>query len=345
MDIEVFKSLSEMPGPSGFEDRIRDYILTQIENYVDGYKIDALGNLITWIGDGEPKLMLDAHMDEIGFIVKYITDKGFLKIANLGGIKPMIAIGSKVSVMGDKGDITGVVGSIPPHLAKAGLDKTGLKIEDLYIDIGAENKDEVLELGIHKGTPIVFKQEFEERGKYIYGKAFDDRIGCGILVSLIKEVKDIETGTLYAVFSVQEEVGCRGALTAAYNINPKIAIAIEGTIAADTPGVSPENTITSLGRGPAIRIMDGSMIANKKLFNIIKNIAEERKIPYQIQLSPYSGTDAGKIQLVRRGVAVTSLSVPSRYIHTPLSIAKKSDLENTIKLIRYSIPEILERFK
>lgn len=345
MDIEIFKFLSEILGPPGFEDRVRDYILSQIEDYVNGYKIDALGNLITWIGEGEPKLMLDAHMDEIGFMVKYITDKGFLKITNLGGIKPIIAVGSKVSVMGDKNDITGIIGSIPPHLAKAGLDKTGLKIEDLYVDIGAENRDEVLKLGVHRGTPITFKQEFEDRGECIYGKAFDDRIGCGILVSLIKEIKNIDIGTIYAVFSVQEEVGSRGALIAAYNIDPKIAIALEGTIAADTPGVSPENSVTCLGKGPAIRIMDGSMIANKKLFNIIRDTAEDRKIPYQIQLSPYSGTDAGKIQLVRRGVAVTSLSVPSRYIHTPLSMAKKSDIENTIKLIRYSIPEILKRFK
>ncbi|RLE80719.1 MAG: M42 family peptidase [Thermoprotei archaeon] len=342
-EIEVLKLLSEIPSPPGFEHRVRTVIKDMIEDYVEELFEDSLGNLVARIGRGSPKLMLAAHMDEIGFLVRYITDDGFLKVTNLGGVNPNVAVGSKVVVLAEREDIVGVLGCVPPHLLKA--EKAQISVEELFVDIGASRKDEVLKRGVNLGTPLTFKQEFSTSGNLVFGKAFDDRLGCAVLVNLAKRLRDFRNGSIYLAFTVQEELGLRGATVAAYRIAPDVALSIEGTIAADIPGVSPENYITSLGKGPAIRAMDRSMVANPKLFRILIKVAEENSIPYQIQISPRSGTDAGKIQLARGGVAVSSVSVPARYIHSPLSVACVDDYLNAIKLLEIAIPEILECFR
>ncbi|HDH07321.1 MAG TPA: M42 family peptidase [Thermoproteales archaeon] len=345
-EIEVLKVLSEELGPSGREDRVREIITQMIKGYVDEFTVDVMGNLIARKGEGKPVLMLAAHMDEVGFLVRFITEKGFLKVAALGGINVYATIGSRVAILKEEGgDIEGVLGTIPPHLLrKKDSQPKQPTIEDLFIDVGAKSRDEALEMGIKIGDYATFVQKFAMKNDIMFGKAFDDRLGCSVMVSLIKGIKDVP-GTVYFVFTVQEEVGLRGAHVAANRIKPDIAIALEGTIAADIPGVSPENYITQIGEGPAIRLMDARTLANRKLVDILVNVAEERGIKYQLQISPYSGTDAGAIQFAGTGVAVTAVSVPARYIHNPLTLALKSDYLATIKLLKEAIPEILHKFR
>ncbi|MCD6562856.1 MAG: M42 family metallopeptidase [Thermoproteales archaeon] len=341
--IDILSKLSDALGPSGFEDRVRDIIIKEIKNYADKIKIDNLGNLVAIKGEGKPRIMLDAHMDEIGFIVKYINEKGFIKVAALGGINILNVIGKEVILLGKNGDVHGILGSIPPHLLKKSDSAKNLPtIEDLFIDIGAKNKEDVVRYGIEEGTPSTFVPSFKENDDYVFGKAFDDRVGCAILVELVKNI-EVSNGTIFFVFSVQEEVGLRGATIASNWIKPDLALALEGTIAADIPGMPEEKYVTLLGNGPAIRIMDASMIANRKLVSFIRSIAEAKRIPYQLQLSPYSGTDAGRIQFAGEGVPATVVSVPSRYIHSPISIAYKEDIEYTYLLVKEFLENILSK--
>ncbi len=343
-DINLIKNLSEILGPSGFEDRVRSYIKSIIREYADEVFEDIFGNLYARIGEGEPRLMIAAHMDEVGFMVRHITENGFLKVVNLGGINPASALGAEVAVMTPNGDITGVIGSIPPHLMRDG-GKPQVTIKSLFVDVGALSRKEVEEMGIRKGTPITFICKFKRRGNTIIGKAFDDRLGCAALIELIRTIERPREGSVYIVFTVQEEVGTRGAAVAAYRIHPKVALSIEGTIAADIPGVEPEEAVTFLGKGPSIRIMDAVMIANQKLFNLLIDVAESNNIKYQIQLSPKSGTDAGRIQYAREGVAVSNVSVPTRYSHYPASLVRMEDYEGLVRLLEAAIPKILEAFR
>ncbi len=341
--INTVSKLSNALGPSGFEDRVRKTIVEEIENYVDDLFIDSFGNVITSKGSGRPYIMLDAHMDEIGFIVRHITERGFLKVAALGGINVLNVIGKEVVLLGSKDDVIGVLGSIPPHLLKKmDTSKSLPSIEDLFIDIGASDKEEVYSRGIEEGTPATFAPFFMESDKYIFGKAFDDRLGCSIFIELIKNI-EVSDGTVYFVFSVQEEVGLRGATVSSNRIKPDLALALEGTIAADIPGMPEEKFVTVLGKGPAIRIMDASMIANRKMVSYLRNIAKENNIPYQLQLSPYSGTDAGRIQFAGEGVPTTVVSVPSRYIHSPISLAYKEDVYNTYLLVKLFLESVLKK--
>ncbi|OYT56060.1 MAG: hypothetical protein B6U76_04515 [Desulfurococcales archaeon ex4484_217_2] len=342
--IDVLRNLSLTLGPPGFEDRVREFVYKEVKPHADEIIIDTLGNLIVRKGDGKPIIMLDAHMDEVGFIVKHIMENGFIKITNLGGINTLNVIGKNLVLMGRKGDITGIIGTIPPHMLKhADSQKTIPSIEDLFVDIGASSEEEVRDMGIEKGTPLTFAPFFEEWSKHVIGKAFDDRIGCAIMVEVIKNI-DVTKGSIYFVFSVQEEVGLRGATIASYRIKPDVAIALEGTIAMDVPNIPEENYITVVGKGPAIRVMDATILANRKLVDFLRRTAEKYDIPYQLQLSPHSGTDAGRIQLAREGVPVTAVSVPSRYIHSPLSLAYKEDIKYTVSLIENFLYEYSKQF-
>ena len=341
--INILSKFSNALGPSGFEDRIREVIINEIKGYIDDMVVDNFGNLIVHKGEGRPKIMLDAHMDEVGFIVKYITEKGFIKVAALGGINTVNVIGKSVILMGDKNDVLGVLGSVPPHLLKHDNASKNLPtIDDLFIDVGARNREEVIELGIEEGIPSTFSPFFREDERYVFGKAFDDRIGCTILAKLIKEI-EVSKGTIYFVFSVQEEVGLRGATIASSKIKPDLALALEGTIAADIPGVPEERYVTVLGNGPAIRVMDASIISNRKMVSLLRSVARANSIPYQLQLSPYSGTDAGRIQFAGEGVPTTVVSVPSRYIHSPISLAYKDDIKYTYTLTKEFLETVLEK--
>lgn len=329
--LNVLKDLSETVAPPGFEDRVRAYITARLEEWGFNYEVDRLGNIYVKLGRGRPVTAVSAHMDEVGFIVRYVTEQGFIKVAALGGINASAAVGTEVVLLGERGDVYGVIGATPPHLLKGADAQKQLTVEDLFVDVGAFSRDEVLEMGVDIGSPLAFSATFRDLGTCVAGKAFDDRIGCTVLLEALRTSSPPSTGTVYAVFTVQEEVGLRGALAAAHRLKPDYGIAIEGTIASDVPGVPELAWITRLGRGPALRSMDRTLIASSRLLGYLKRLAKEAGIKYQLQLSPTSGTDAGSF--VHVGAAATAISVPCRYIHSPLALARKEDIENAIKLV------------
>jgi endoglucanase len=339
MDLtQLLAKLSDAFGVSGFEDAIRREIAMLIEPYVDEIRIDPLGNLLaTQRGRSEKRLMLDAHMDEIGFVVKWIDPMGYLRIAPIGGWDPRTLPTHRVVIHTREGATRqGVIGSAPPHILSEEQRKRPLQIEDLFIDIGATSADDVADLGVRIGDPLTIHYPFAEiREGYVTGKAFDDRAGCAVLLETARHFADREPA-LTTVFSfvIGEEVGLRGARTAAYQLDPDLALAIEGTIGADMPGVKPESQPVRHGKGPAITVADRSIIVSRRIIAHLEKIAKANEIPFQYKLPTYGGTDAGAIHLTRGGVPSAVISVPCRYIHSPTSTLRMEDLENTVKLVR-----------
>ncbi|MCD6348807.1 MAG: M42 family metallopeptidase [Candidatus Korarchaeota archaeon] len=328
--LNLLERLSMVPGPPGFEDEVRKLIRAELEGEVDELYTDPFGNLYTVKhGHSERKLMVAAHMDEVALIVRYVEERGFLRVTNLGGLNPMQLLAQRVMVHG-KEKVRGVVGALPVHMGK-GEPPT---MEDLYVDIGASSREEVSGLGIGPGTPITLDVPFHYKPETesVIGKALDDRLGCLVLVEALKRAKP-EEATVYGVFTAQEERGMRGATVAVNRIEPDLAFVLEGTIASDVPGVQPFKYVTELGKGPAIRVMDRTVIVQRWLLDEMVKRAEELGIPYQLQLSPTSGTDAAAISVGGKGTPVGIVSVPARYIHTPSSLAKVNDINNTIKLV------------
>lgn len=331
MNTTLLSKLSAALGPSGFEGQVRKLIAEELGKLGLEPATDPLGNLYVTFGEGRPLMVVAAHMDEVGFLVRHVEDAGFLRVTALGGVSASASQGHEVVVMGRKGEVKGVVGSTPPHL-QAGAQPREITVEDLFIDVGASTREEALTMGVGIGSPATFAPRFEDLGGCVAGKALDDRVGCYVLIESLRGYSGPERGTLVAAFTVQEETGLRGALALAHRLQPDYAVALEGTIANDVPGTPADRVITRLGSGPALRVMDRTIVASSELLSHIAALAEREGIPYQLQISPYSGTDAGGF--VHYGSAATAISVPVRYIHSPVSIARKSDIEHTIALVR-----------
>jgi len=316
------KKLSSLVGVSGQEEDVSNFIMNEIEkgDLADKAWIDVLGNLLV-IKKGENKenkILLDAHIDEIGFMVSHIDKKGFLRFVTIGGWDNRILLGQSVILKSNRGDIFhGVIGSKPPHLTTAEERKTQVKVSDMYIDIGMRSEEEVLDNEIQIGVTGTLFSPFEDfPNGMVRGKAFDDRTGCNVLLHILKLLKEIDQtkDTVLFNFAVQEEIGGKGAVTGAYNLKPTMAIAIENTTAADVPGIRDSEIPVYIGKGAAITIADRSMISHPKVNErIIKN-AEYESISYQIKKPRYGGTDAGKIHTSRKGVPSSVVSVPCRYI-------------------------------
>lgn len=333
---EIIERLSNAFGPPGFEGDVRGIIGELVEPFVDELTSDALGNLIAIKrGRSEQVLMLDAHMDEIGFMVSFVEDGGFLRFTPLGGWDARIIPSHRMTVRADDGTlIDGVVGTLPPHLLSAEDRNRAHKIEDLFLDIGAGSADEVAALGVHIGSPAVIRYPFQRlQGDVVTGKALDDRAGCAVAVATLAALAgETPELTVAAAFTVQEERGLIGAGTAAYQIEPVLALVLEGTIGADMPGVPPQRQVTRLGMGPAITVADGSQIVQPELVRFLTRIAEELQIPWHYKLPAFGGTDGGIIQRSRGGVRSASVSIPCRYIHSPFSVMRMSDFEHTVAL-------------
>ncbi|SFB21829.1 M42 family metallopeptidase [Clostridium frigidicarnis] len=324
----LLKRLCEASGPSGFEGEVRSLILKEIENYADDIKVDVMGNIIVHKKGKGKKVLIDAHMDEVGFIITGFNQDGTLRFSPLGGVNSKI-IPSKVVLIGDK-KINGVIGVKPIHLQSKEERKKGLGYKDCFIDIGANNRKESESL-IELGEYVVFDTKFEEFGQgLISGKAFDDRMGCYVLIEALKENYNCD---LYGVFTVQEEIGDRGAYVSAYNIMPDIGIALEGTICADMPSVPKHLSATEIGKGPAVSIMDKTSIFNDDIAQEIIDIANKNRIMYQRRRAIAGGNDAGAIIMSGEGAKVATISVPCRYIHSAISVASLEDIENTKKLL------------
>ncbi len=337
--IDVLRELSDGFGVSGFEDEVRETIRGLVSPLVDEVRTDALGNLFAIRRAAnradERTLMLDAHTDEVGFIVKWIDEGGYLRFAPIGGWDERIVPGHRVEILTREGTkLHGVIGTAPPHIVPPEERKKPIPMESLFVDVGATSKDEAAEMGLRIGDPFTIHYPFAElRNGTVTGKAFDDRAGCTVLIETARRLAERPLGMNVAFsFVFGEELGLRGARTAAYQLEPDLAIAIEGTIGADMPGVSPENQPVRLGLGPAISVADRSIVVSRRIVAALETVAENAGIPYQYKLPTYGGTDAGAIHLTRGGVLAGVISVPCRYIHSPISTLRLGDLENTIRL-------------
>lgn len=334
--VQLLEKLSTAFGVSGFEDDVCQVISKFVKPLADEIRVDALGNLIaTRKGQSDFTLMLDAHMDEVGLIISYIEEKGFLRFATLGGWDIRILPAQVVKVRTRAGKlITGVIGSVPPHVLKPEERDKPFKLEDLFIDVGATSAEEVSKMGLRIGDPAVPYYPFERLSENLLGgKAFDDRAGCAVIIRTLQELQQESLDlTLVCNFAIGEETGLRGARAAAYSVNPNVALALEGTIGADVPGVAPARQPAGLGKGPAITIADSSLVVGRKVVETLEQLAEKLKIAYQYKLPVYGGTDAGAIHTARGGILAGVLSVPCRYIHSQFSLLRLDDFEQTVTL-------------
>lgn len=331
MNLTLLERLCNARGVSGDESEVRDIIIDEIKDIADDIKVDNLGNIIA-LKKGKkrfaPKLMLSAHMDEVGFIVNYITDEGFLKISAVGGINAGTILGKGVCV--GKRKVPGVIGVKPVHLLDGKERSKAIKIEDVYVDIGANSKADALNY-VNLGDSVTFDSKFRklDNGRII-GKALDDRAGCFILLNIIKKELPYD---VYFTFAVQEEVGMRGAKVAAFLIDPDSAIVVESTTAADVLGVSESERVCELGKGPVISFMDKSTIYYKEYFDLALKLSKEKNIRLQIKKAVAGGNDSGAIHTSRAGVKTLAVSLPCRYLHTACGMITMQDITESEKLI------------
>lgn len=329
----LVKELCNLCAPSGFEDEVRSFIRERA--VADEIYTDTIGNLICHKKGKGRKVMVSAHMDEVGFIITEITDDGFLKFAELGGIETAVMYGKKVLI--GKNHIPGIIGARAIHLQKRDEVLVPPKIKDLCIDIGAKDKESAKKL-VEIGDYAAFDGEYTKFGEnLVKSKALDDRVGCAALLELMKDEYDSD---IYFVFTVQEEVGLRGAIVSANAIKPDIALVIEGTTCSDVYGSMPHNQVTNLGGGAVMTAMDRAAISDRKYFDFIMKTAKENNIPLQIKRTAMGGTDAGAIQKSGTGVKTAVLAVPCRYIHSPVSVMCKDDLESVLNLSKAVLKSI-----
>jgi endoglucanase len=343
---ELLKRLCDAHGISGYEDEIREIVRAELESYVDEIKVDKLGNLICVKNGSEFKEMVCAHMDEIGFMVKSIDDKGFIRFAPIGGWFSQIALGQRVILHGSKGKVYGVIGCKPPHVMKDEERKKAVEFKDMFIDIGAESRDEVIEMGIEIGTPITIDRELVKIGNKVTGKALDDRAGLAVMIEALKRTKS--DATIYAVATVQEEVGLKGARVSAFAIEPDVALALDVCVATDFPGAESVHMDIKLGKGPAITIVDASgrgLIATKNIVKWLRETAEKYNIPYQLEVAEGGTTDATAIQLTKSGIPSGVVSIPARYIHSPVEVVDIRDLESSANLVARALERAERYFK
>ena len=341
VNISLLKSICEIPGAPGHEYLIRELVSKELQGYVDSQTTDNMGNLIALkkskTNPSGKKVLLAAHMDEIGFIVSHIDDKGFLKFHPIGGFDPKTLTAQRVIVHGKK-DLIGVMGSKPIHIMSPEERNQVVKITDFFIDLGLP-KEEVVKY-IEIGNPVTRQRELIEMGNCVNSKSIDNRVSVYILVETLKLLKDFPYD-VYGAFTVQEEVGIRGATVVSHTINPDFGIAIDTTIAYDVPGAKPEENCTKLGEGAAIKIMDSSVICDTRMVKYLKNLAIENNIKWQPELLPAGGTDTAAVQRNgKTGSIAGAISIPTRHIHQVIEMANKEDIANCIQLLKLALEKL-----
>ena len=343
--IRLLESLSNVFGPPGDEEEVRTVLKKELEEYADETRVDKLGNIFFYHHgeDSSPKIMLASHMDEVGFIVTFMDNNGFLRFHTLGGITSNVLPGQTILLRGTKGVVKGLVGTKPPHLMKEDERNKVTVMDELFLDIGASSLEESEQKGIEVGTNGVFDVKFTELGGgFLKGKAFDDRAGCTVLVEVFKALKN-SSYNIIAVGTVQEEMGMRGARTAAWQADPDYALALEGTFAADVPGSSPETVSSKLKGGPVVTILDQTVMTHPTVLKTLIKVGKEKSIPFQFKQVPMGGTDSGAIHLTKAGIPSGTVAVPCRYIHGPASVTHVDDVKNTVKLVTEFVKAISEK--
>ncbi|MFL8938185.1 M42 family metallopeptidase [Rossellomorea oryzaecorticis] len=333
--LDLFKTLTELPGAPGNEHAVRQFMKEQLAAYSDEVVQDRLGGVfgVKRGQEEDPVVMVAGHMDEVGFMVTSITDNGMLRFQTLGGWWSQVLLAQRVQIITENGPVTGVIGSIPPHLLGEEQRRKPMDIKNMLIDIGADNKENALEIGIKPGQQIVPICPFTPMAndKKILAKAWDNRYGCGLSIELLKELQGTElSNTLYSGATVQEEVGLRGAQTAANMIKPDIFFALDASPANDMSG--DKNEFGQLGKGALLRILDRSMVTHKGIREFVLDTAESNDIPYQYFVSQ-GGTDAGRVHISNEGVPSAVVGICSRYIHTHASMIHVDDYAAAKELI------------
>ena len=336
--LTMLKDLTDAKGIPGNEREPRDVMNKYIAPFADEVTTDGLGSLIAKkVGDANgPKVMVAGHLDEVGFMVTQIDDKGFLRFQTVGGWWSQVMLAQRVTIVTRKGDVTGVIGSKPPHILSPEARKKPVEIKDMFIDIGASSREEATEWGVRPGDMVVPYFEFTvmNNEKLLLAKAWDNRIGCAIAIDVLKQLKNEKhPNIVYGVGSVQEEVGLRGARTSAAAIEPDIGFGVDVGIAGDTPGVSEKEAQSKMGKGPQIILYDASMVSHKGLRDLVTDTADELGIPYQFDAIAGGGTDAGSIHVSHKGAPSLAITIATRYIHSHAAMLHRDDYENAVKLI------------
>ncbi|MFZ5808179.1 MAG: M42 family metallopeptidase [Chloroflexota bacterium] len=317
---ELIRTLVEISSPSGYESPVRQTIQELVRPFVDDVQVDAMGNLLaTRRNPNQPKIMLVAHMDEIGLMATHIDANGFIRFIPIGGVYPIHCVGGRVRFL------NGAQGVIGTEQTKRSREVPPL--ENMYIDVGATSQEDC---PIKIGDVAAFERPFLDLGKRLVSKAMDDRVGVAVLIETLRSLKKTAFEVV-AVFSVQEEVGLRGATTAAFGIEPHLGLAIDVTDTGDTPKGS--KMVVALGKGPAVKIRDSAMLCDPRIIRWMTQTAEKAGIPYQREILEYGGTDGGAVQLSRSGVPAGALSIPCRYIHAPSEMVDIDDVENAVRLL------------
>jgi putative aminopeptidase FrvX len=340
------EKLSNACGVTGREEEVRNLMINLMKPHADEIIVDKLENVIA-VKKGKkskPKVMLAAHMDEVGLMVKTITKEGFVQFAKMGGIDDRILLAQKVIVHTQEGPLQGIIGSKPPHIQKEEERKKVVTYDQLFIDIAAENLEDAKNKGVKVGDPVSFDVKYSKLGtNAVTGKAFDDRVGCAIMIEVMKQLENTAC-TIYAVGTVQEEVGLRGAATATFGVDPDVGLALDVTVSGDVPGVREFDTSVKMGKGPVLTVADSGLITHPKVLRLLLEVAEENKIDYQLETGLPGSTDAARMSLTRQGVPSGTVSVATRYIHSPVGMLSLKDAEDSAKLAAATIEKIPKHF-
>jgi len=341
----LLEKLSNAHGISGYEGNVRAIIKKEIESYVDEVKIDTFGNLIAIKKGQSPSVMLAAHMDEIGLMAKYVDDEGFVRFAKVGGWFDQTLVNQRVLLHTKKGVVAGVIGSKPVHVMEDEEKKKAIAAKDMFIDVGASSQDDASSMGIEPGVPASLDQKLVELANdTVTGKAFDDRAGGAVLITALQRLAGMGfEPSVMGVFTVQEEVGLKGARTSAFGLNPDVAIAIDTCIPGDHPGIKKTDSAIQVGKGPVITVMDAGgrgLITHPKVLEWLCETAKANDIPYQMDVTESGTTDASAISLTREGIPSGVISVATRYIHTPVELLSLKDLERCAELVVEAIKSV-----
>ena len=343
----LLERLSNAHGVSGREGSIQDLLRQEIGPYVDEMRIDSLGNLVATRKGERPSVMIAAHVDEIGLMAKYVDEKGFLRFVTIGGWFDQTLLNQRVIVHADSGPIRGVIGSKPPHVMQPEDKKKPIEIKDMFVDVGCSDQEGAKALGIKAGTPITIDRTFARlAGDRVTGKAFDNRAGVVMMIEALKRTRS--KSTIYAVGTVQEDVGLKGARTSAFGLSPDVALATDVTIPGDHPGIDKKDSSLEIGKGPVVIIADASgrgIITTEKVVSWLAGTAEEFEIPVQMEVSGGGTTDATAIQLTREGIHTGVISVATRYIHSPVEVLSLKDVDAGADLIARALETAPRFFK
>lgn len=335
----LLEKLSNANGISGAEGAVAKIIRDEVAPYVDEIKTDRMGNLVAIKKGDDFKIMLAAHMDEIGLMVQYIDEKGFIRFVGVGGWYNPVLVSQRVILHGEKGDVPGVLGMKPPHVMEEADRKKPIELANLFIDVGAHSAEEVEAMGITVGTTVTIDRDYQPlAGTVVTGKALDNRVGCAMLIGALKEMETKHT--IYAVFTVQEEVGLKGAKTAAFSLNPDVAVATDVTIPGDSPGIERRKAPVFIGEGPVVVMVSASgrgHLADPRMVDWLKKTAKKHDIKIQLEVGDGGNTDASAINFERGGIPSVPVSVPARYIHSPVEVIDLKDLQGAIELLRLAV--------